>query len=153
MKIVVNGVTIESGNPILAINQAILTFGFEPDLAEVITWALNYVRAQAAEAENSIDDILAGNFVRGIMLNQEVVEYYKAGRPANPSANVYVISAAMAARRGITLHDMLELLFAKWRNVQGRIAQIATELDRLTEEIEAAGTVEEITAILATMEF
>lgn len=117
------------------------------------TAALIEVQRQAEEQEAAIDALISGNFVRAIMLNTEIVAYFEAGRPANPSANVYVISAAIAARRGATLRDTLESLFSRWRDVQSRIATIITELDRATEEIEAATTVVEVDLILAGLDW
>lgn len=115
--------------------------------------ALEAVRRQAGLQENRIDNLISGNFVRAIMLNTEVVNYVQSGRPANPSANVYAIAAAMATRRGITLRDMLETLFSRWRTVQSRIATITTELDRVTEAIQAATTIEEVEVVLAGLDW
>lgn len=118
------------------------------ELDRAKTEALAEVRRQAEKQEGSIDTLISGNFVRAIMLNTEIVHYVDAGRPASPSPTVYIISDAMATRRSVTLHDMLELLFARWRDVQGRIATIITELDRAIDEINAATTVAEVEAVL-----
>ena len=107
-------------------------------LPEIRTAAIVTLNEQAAAAEGAIDSLIAGHHVRALMLNTEIVAYFEAGRPADPAANVYVIANAMATRRGITLRDMLEILFSRWRDVQADIGDIVTELDRVTEAIEAA---------------
>lgn len=125
----------------------------EDDLDGVREYALLYVRQAANDAESGFDDRITSSPTKAIFLNTEIVEYYKQGRPANPAANVFVVADAMATRRGITLHDMLEILFLKWRAIQTQIAAIVTELDRLIEAIEAAVTIEEIQAILESINF
>ncbi|MCB0208011.1 MAG: hypothetical protein KDJ52_01700 [Anaerolineae bacterium] len=125
--------------------------------AALLTRAKNVVmsRAQqlAQDAENQIDNLISGNYVRAIMLNTEITHYAQAGRPTNPSANVYVISAAIAARRALPLRDTLESLFTRWRTIQGRISAIVTELDRIENALDAAQTLAEIQAIEQSINF
>ena len=86
-----------------------------------------------------------------MMLNSEIVQYLTAGRPASPSAAVYVLAKALADRRGVTLRAALETLADRWLTLRTRIAAIITELDRLEDAIAAAGSVAEIAGVLAGM--
>ena len=124
-----------------------------PSLADEKIRAIHYVRQQAQQAENAIDALLAGNFVRAMMLNSEIVQYLTAGRPASPSASVYVLAKALADRRGVALRAALETLADRWLTLRSRIATIIVELDRLEDEIDAATTVAEIATVLAGMDW
>lgn len=124
------------------------------DLETVRAAAIEAVTNEAKAEESQLDALLSGNFVRAIMLNTEIVDYVvHEGRPASPSAARYKLAAALSARRGDTLRDTLESLFAKWRDVQDRITIIITELDRLTEALESATTIEQIETALASMDW
>lgn len=123
------------------------------DLDRAKILAITIINDQADAAETKLDSLITGKPARAMLLNTEIVEYYKAGRPADPAANVYVIANALALRREITLRAMLENLFLRWRNIQAKIALIVTEFDRLTEAINAAGSRAEIEAILAGAEW
>lgn len=114
---------------------------------------MDYAKQLAQDAENQIDDLVSGNYVRAIMLNTEITHYAQAGRPANPSPNVYVIADAIANRRGQPLRDTLESLFDRWRDIQSRIAAIVTELDRVETALDAAETVAEVEAVEASVNF
>jgi hypothetical protein len=124
-----------------------------PKLETIRVAAIDEINRQAKDAEDQIDQILEDHHIRAIQLNTEIVDYVNAGRPASPSPTRYVIAAAMATRREITLRDMLEILFDRWRTMQERIATIITELDRLIEAIEAATSIEEIATALASMDW
>ncbi len=121
-------------------------------LAEAKAKALVVVRQRAAEAEAEIDNLLGGHFLRAVMLNTEIVQYINAGRPASPSHTVYALADALAQRRGVSLREMLEALRSRWLTLRGRIATIITELDRVEDELSAAGSVGEITEILGRLD-
>lgn len=120
-----------------------------PGVEIVRAWALETVNELATKKENALDRLIAGK--RETYLNNEIVDYYKSGRPANPNPTIYAIANAMAIRRGINLRDMLEILLTKWLSIRERLIAIITELDRVTGEIEAAGNIEEIEVALASV--
>ena len=123
----------------------------DSDLEACKTWALDYINDWADAREDTLDAKLSRSPARAIFLNTEIVQYYNAGRPANPAANVYVMADEMAASREVTLREMLELLFAKWLTARERLSNINAIQDEATTAIEAAATIADIAAILAAL--
>lgn len=123
--------------------------GVAMDLEESRAWALATVRSEAREQAISTDNFIDDSPT----LAAEILIYFQAGRPTNPSAAVYVIADALANRRGATLRDTLEALLSRWRAVQGRVAGVVSELDRVEEELAAAGDVATVAGVLAGVDW
>ena len=122
-----------------------------PDVETIRVWAITAVNDWADAREDTLDAKLSKSPARAIFLNTEIVQYFNAGRPANPAANIYVMAAEMAASRGIALRAMLELLLTKWIAARDKLASINAVQDEATTAIEAAATIEEVAAILAAL--
>ena len=125
-------------------------FGPE-DLAGAQDYAKQFVRVYALAKMALLDsDLNWGNVGTNLVMG-EAERFLLAGRPANPALAQYAIAEKWRVRRGETLAATLNWMADKYLVMYGEAANIIDLWNEKIAAIEAAVTVEDVAAVLASL--